>query len=190
MVKNKILDAATRMVGLLEAMNSEDRTRVIQAVLMLLGESPIAAAAPATATLGAQAPFVPPAAASRGPIGSEKAFFDLKQPANKGEELAVAARYREEALNATQSTREELKAIIQAARRNFDDGNYRRDIENARVKGLFNRGKSEARLSHFGQSVVDTLPDRAALKGLKKPKRTSARRAPAKKAARKAAAKK
>ena len=80
--------------------------------------------------------------------------------------------------------------MIQAARRNFDDGNYRRDIENARVKGLFNRGKTEAVLSHFGQSVVDTLPDRAGLKELKKPKRTSARRAPAKKVARKAVAKK
>lgn len=188
MVKNKILDATTAIVGLLEAMNSEERSRVIQAALMLLGESPVAPAAPAAPA--PPAPFGQPGAAPRGLVGSEKAFFDQKQPSNKGEELAVAARYREEKLDATQSTRDELKAVIQAARRNFDERNYRRDIENARVKGLFNRGKAEAVLSHFGQNVVDTLPDRDALKSLAKPKRTSGGRAPAKKVARKAPAKK
>lgn len=196
MVKNKIVDATTKIVSLLEPLTPDERVRAIQAAFTMLGDTTTATAAtiPAvpvsgTSTLGVGA--LPGATSARTPgAGSEKTYFDQKQPNNKGEELATAARYREEYLNASQSTKDELRQTIQAARRNFDAGNYRRDIENARVKGLFNRGGVDVVLSHYGQSVIDALPDRAAVKAIKKPKRTSARRAPAKKTAHKTTPKK
>jgi len=188
MVKNKVVDATMRVVALLDPLTPEERTRAIQAALTMLGDSTTATATgvhsaslSGTGVSGVVPPIGVVPARTLG-SGTEKDYFDQKQPSNKGEELAVAGRYREESLNASQSTKDELRQTIQAARRNFDAGNYRRDIENARMKGLFNRGGVDAVLSHYGQSVVDALPDRAAVKAIKKPKRTSARRTPAKKA--------
>lgn len=196
MVKNKVVDATTKVVALIEPLAPDERARVIQAALTMLGDVATSAAigSPAAAppSVMAASAIAPLGAAPLMAVvpGGEKAYFDQKQPTNKGEELAVAARYREERLGASQSNKEELRQVVQAARRNFDAGNYRRDIENARVKGLFNRGGVDAVLSHYGQSVVDALPNRAAVKAIKKPKRTSAGRAPAKKrTARKPAAK-
>lgn len=59
--------------------------------------------------------------------------------------------------------------MISAARRNFDASNFGRDINNARTKGLFNKGtgKDAYVLSYYGQNYVDILPNRDQLKTLK-----------------------
>lgn len=187
MAINKTLEATNKLVAILEPLENADRQRVIHAAFVLLGVTASDAATtttPAALLLGAK-PGPP-----NGKVASEKAFFDLKQPANKGEELAVAARFREENLDATGSTKDELKAIFKAARRNFDSNNFGRDIDNARKKGIFNRGSgSDAVLSHYGQSYVDTLPDRDAVKALRKPKGAGAKRSPVKRAAKSTAKK-
>jgi hypothetical protein len=173
---NKVLDATNKLVTLLESVDKADRAKVIQAAFVLLGEEVPVTAAPVigAAPAGAIRQGTP---IQRTGATSEKEFFDAKQPANKIEELAVAARYREEVLDAAGSTKEDLKATVKAARRNFDDSNYRRDINNAKVKGLFNRGNGEeAVLSHYGQKYVDALPDRDAAKAVRRPKGAGARK--------------
>lgn len=114
-----------------------------------------------------------------------KAYFDQKQPKSKLEELAVAARFREETERADVSTQEEIKAVFGGARRTFDAHNFRRDLDNARTKGLFMRGtgRNSVQLSSYGQSLVDALPDRQKVKDLTPPKGS---KKPRKKAGRKA----
>ncbi len=176
MARSKAVDAVSKLVGVLEPLEGTERIRAIQAALTLLGEGGISDGGGGDlATIGTERPLR---------VG-EKSYFDEKKPRTKGEELAVAARYREEREGATASTKAELAATTTAARRNFDASNFRRDIENARVKGLFTRGsgKDSVVLSHYGQSYVDALPDRNALKALDKPKGARARRKARKKAA-------
>lgn len=102
-----------------------------------------------------------------------QSYFAAKNPRTKGEELAAAARYRELNEGAESSTRADLERVIKNARRNFDAGNFRRDLENARTSGLFTRGsgKDSIILSTYGQSYVDALPDRAVAKQFARPKR-------------------
>ena len=184
MATNKVLEATNKLVAILESLENTDQQKVIQAAFVLLGVTsgvPLAVTPPAgpLGNSGARPP--------NGGAVNEKAFFDLKQPANKGEELAVAARFREEKFDATESTKDELKVVFSAARRNFDSSNFNRDLNNARTKGLFNRGgeRSKVVLSHYGQSYVDALPDQEAIKALRKPKGAGAKRPSAKRAAKK-----
>jgi hypothetical protein len=181
MAKNKILDATTALVGVLDGLLPEERTRAIRAALVLLGDANPDLMDGGTGVGGA--PAFSAAGRKAGTV-SEKVYLDEKNPRDKGEELAVAARYREEHLGATECTKEELGAVIRAARRNFDDRHFKRDLENARIKGLFNRGtaKNAAVLSHYGQGYVDAMPDRKAVKALSKPK-GAGRRSPKKKPA-------
>ncbi len=144
MATNEIVKATTGIVSLLESLESEERNRAISAALTLLGESQVPAAAPPASGLGGSGvgrSTSASASASEGKdeIGSHKQFFASKVPKNKGEEIAVAARYRELKDGASVSTKDEIKAVINGARRNFDANNYMRDLNNARTKGLFNR---------------------------------------------------
>lgn len=179
MAKNKVLDATTGIVAILEPLESDDRARAIQAALTVLGggePSQFRSGGGGSGTDGG----------GGGSVGDAKAYFDQKEPRTKGEELATAARFREQHADAEASTQGELKEVIKAARRNFDANNFRRDLDNARTKGLFNRGtgKDSAVLSHYGQNYVDALPDREALKRLRNPKRARAKRKASKKKAR------
>jgi hypothetical protein len=99
------------------------------------------------------------------------AFFDQKDPQNKGESLAVAARYRELHGN-DQHSKADLKTVITNAGRNFDDHNFKRDMNNAkRQAGFFNLGTGrDAKLSYYGKQYVDALPNREGAGALKKPK--------------------
>lgn len=168
MPKTKAVDMVPKIVSLLETLESADRQRVITAVLTLLGESvqPVSVQPPLTGGFPANA--INPAQTS------EKSFFDIKQPNAKIEEIAVAARYREESEQATSSTKADLQKVFRSARRNFDSHNFHRDMANARSAGLFNRdtGRDSIELSHYGQNYVDALPHRAALKQLRRPKGT------------------
>ena len=174
MAENKILKATNGVVTILDPLDSAERVRVVEAAWKILNEAPTSHA-PGSVPIAAS-----PEKRSQGGSKEEKPYFDNKQPANKVEELAVAARFREQALGADATTKEEMKGVIIRARRNFDDKNYPRDLNNARREGLFNKGGGGdgAVLSYYGQNYVDALPDREALKSLGKPK--SANRKPSK----------
>jgi hypothetical protein len=87
--------------------------------------------------------------------------------ATKIEELAVAARFLEKTANQTTVTQAEIKSVISAARRNFDASNFGRDINNARTKGLFNKGtgkdayeiRNNRGVGHVGGDVDPNLMD-------------------------------
>lgn len=163
---------------ILEPLESEDRKKAVAAAMMLLGES------------GIQAGSVDGDDADGGErnddaldsneLRSVRAFFDAKDPQNKIEELAVAARYREQKEGAHEHTKDDLEKAAKDARRNFDSSNYSRDINNAKVKGLFTRGR-ENKLAYYGQEYVDTLPDRDALSQLRKPRTSGKKKARTKK---------
>ena len=183
MAKNKIMEATGKIVAILDSFNSEERVRVIQAALTVLGEDPF----PGSVASGSDGDARPRQVAGlengAGAV-SAKTYFKSKEPKFKGEELATAARYREQHTEAEASTKNDLKAVFKDARRNFDANNFLKDLNNARTKGLFNKGtgKDSAVLSHYGQNYVDAMPDRDAMKKLRKPKRASA---PRKKASKK-----
>jgi hypothetical protein len=170
--KLKTVDAVGKVVSVLEALDHADRGRVIRAALTLLADQ----GAPEEHMLG-ELGIESSAVGGRSSAG-EKAYFDKKEPRTKGEELAVAARYREERDNATASTRPDLERVIRAARRNFDGNNFRRDLENARTAGFFTRGtgRDSIVLSYYGQQYVDTLPNRDGLNHLRQPKKSNRRR--------------
>jgi hypothetical protein len=161
----------SRLVAMLTPLAVADRGKAIRAALTLLGDD-----AQDALDLGGGGGNVGGAGGGggmRGPVPKEQAYFAAKSPRTKIEELAVAARYREERESAQSSTKSELAAIFKEARKNFDPRNYRRDLENARTAGLFTRGtgRDSATLADYGQRYVDALPDRQAVAALPKPKR-------------------
>ncbi len=71
------------------------------------------------------------------------------------------------------------RVISTEARRSFHDGNFGRDIDNARAAKFFNPGGSAATgftLSHVGQNYVDALPDREKAKAVKKAAKSGKKR--------------
>lgn len=175
MTKATIAGASSTLYQLLEPFTSEERRRIVQATMLLLGDSAVALSngGPGTGTpanTGGGAQF-----GSGGP----KSYFESKAPTKKIEELAVAARFLENSSKGDAHTSEAIKGVFVVARRNFDGGNFVRDINNARTAGLFNKGgnaKTGFTLSYYGQNYVDVLPDRAKLKELKRPKKGASRK--------------
>jgi hypothetical protein len=164
MSTSKLTDAVSQLTKVLEPLQKDERQKVIQAVFSLLGNEPSGKLHLDGDNGGDQK--------ERVMSGQEKTYFDKKDPKTKGEELAIAARFREQTAKAQTHTKEDIRKVVEAARRNFDVRNFKRDIENARTKGLFNRGtgKGQFTLSYYGQSYVDGLPDRNAVKKLRRPK--------------------
>ncbi|MDO8374873.1 MAG: hypothetical protein Q7T39_23325 [Polaromonas sp.] len=183
MATNKILSVTNKLFALLEPLEDDERARAIQATFVMLGSTPVTFANTGGGT-GAGTAGASGNQRGFGTAGNEKTYFDTKKPANKIEELAVAARFREETAGATTSTKQELSEVIKGARRDFDANNYGRDLANAKTKGIFNKGNgTDVVLSHYGQSYVDALPDREAVKVIGKPKKAGAKRPAAKRAA-------
>lgn len=178
MTKTTVAQLPAKLYELLSPLSAEDRNRVVQATLILLGDD-AALATPASGglpSLGARATGSTPTDAG--------AYFDDKAPKNKGEALAVAARFRELRQNKDTHSKADLKAVITGSRRNFDDHNFARDINNAkRQAGFFNlgTGRDASKLSYYGQRFVDALPDREAAAKLKRPKVGGNRKQAAKK---------
>src|SRR2546425_1151116 len=174
MAKSKTVDAVSKVVGVLESLKADERARVVRAVLTLVGDEsgePLSKVVEA----GGGAELMSP---GRGVQAGEKAYFDSKEPRTKLEELAVAARFREEKEGASASTRAQIEKVVKTARRNFDGKNFRRDLDNARRKGLFNSGtgKDSIILSYYGQELVDALPNREVVKATTKPKQAGGAR--------------
>lgn len=166
MPKTSVAQLPAKLYGLLSGLSSEDRARAIQATLILFGEE-----AP-TAPLVGGTPLPRPRTSGAAPT-DPAAYLDEKAPTNKGETLAVAARFRELSQKEETHSKADLKTVITRARRNFDDSNFARDINNAkRQAGFFNlgTGRDAVKLSYYGQQFVDALPDREAASKLLKPK--------------------
>src|SRR5687767_15144120 len=98
MAKNTLADVSTKLYALLEPLDSAQRKRTISAVLILLGDEPLAG----SSSGHGDAPGQESTAVGRGerpansPNGGDaKQFFDSKQPKEKRltkiEELAIAA---------------------------------------------------------------------------------------------------
>lgn len=179
MSKLNIAQVTGKLYDLLKDLEPDERQRVVASTLMLFGE-----AAPSQVNAGGV-----PANPAGGGNHIPKSFMDEKDPQNKGESLAVAARYLELYENTEAHTKEDFKRVFSDSRRNFDNTNFARDIKNVRNQsGYFNKntGKGSDTLSYYGQNYVDALPDREKAKGIKRPKTKAA----AKKKAKKTTAKK
>ena len=164
--KTSVASVTTDLYELLEPLSPEERHRAIAAVQTLLGAVATPAGAGGLGAPAAQQPLLGQTALG----GTAQAFFGQKQPSSTPEALAVAARYRELTQNSMEHTKDDFRSVFKDARRSFDSRNFGRDIGNARKVGLFVRGK-EISLADWGQQYVDTLPNRAAIKDLKRPKR-------------------
>lgn len=166
--QKKVVDTSVEIFNLLEPYSPEERQRIIHAAIILLGDTPVF---PGKTSRGTQ--LFNPSVVS----GGAQEFFAEKNPKNKGEELAVAARYIELTASVEEISKADFKAVFAEARRNFDDKNFSRDIDNAkRQAGLFNigTGRDANKLSYQGQQFVDALPDRdTALKHKRKKVKTA-----------------
>ncbi|MGD0272410.1 MAG: hypothetical protein ABSB96_01545 [Gaiellaceae bacterium] len=182
MTTTNVAQVPAKLYELLAPLTPEERLRVVQATLILFGDDKVGAASPLPPLIQSPSNF-----ATSDPGGSSSdavAFFEEKAPRNKGELLAVAARFRELVEKEESHSKADLKKVITDARRNFDSNNYARDIGNAkRQAGFFNlgTGRDATTLSYFGQQFVDALPDRDAAGKLKRPKVGGSKKRTAKK---------
>lgn len=161
---NNLAQIREKLYQLLSPLTPEERARIVQSTLILFGDQE-------TPIVGTGGGNLNPAQPSQ-QLGSEQEYFQTKNPKNKGEELAVAARYREEKQRAETHSKADLKKVITDARRNFDDKNFGRDLNNAkRQAGFFNTGtaRNASKLSYYGQQFVDALPNRDAAAKIKRP---------------------
>ena len=154
--KESVGSATQKVHAILESVG-DDWAKVVNAAVVLMGGNALNAGSGAGA--GGGAGTGAPGAGS----GSAAAYFAAKEPKGKIEALAVAARYREEHESVQTHTKEEFAAVFKAARRNFDTKKFSADINNAKAKGLFNKGADNT-LAYNGQRYVDALPDRKAAK--------------------------
>lgn len=179
MTTKSVADASAELYKLLEGFTSEERGRIVKGTLMLFGE----VVPTAGMELRGGEDIDTPAAVGGAGFKDARAFFETKAPTSKIEELAVAARFREQKEGAERHTKKEFASVITNARRNFDAHNFKRDLDNARTAGFFNKGGSEKEgfiLSYYGQNYVDALPDREKLKTLKRPKKAAGTKAKSK----------
>lgn len=192
MTKMSFTDVIKQCIDLLNALEDNQRDRAVASILAAIGMD---AKLPNNDTSrnnqgnDAQSTTTTEAGKKLTPTG----FFKAKEPKNKGERLAVAARYRELHEQAEQHNKDDLKKIHQLARQNFDAHNFPADIKNAQTNSCyFNTGgaKGEYQLSFYGQEYVDKMPDREAMRALKKPRKKSSRKKAVKKSSRKKASKK
>lgn len=166
-------ELSNKVYGLLSELETEERSKVITAVMSLFGEEVAAPCGANNSPMGGGASGV---VAPQAPAASNSAkqYYAMKQPKNKGEMLAVAAKFREEHSNGASSAQNDFASFFRDARQNFDRGNFFRDIKNAQNQAhLFNKGtpRGQYQLSFYGQQYVDALPDREAVKKLKRPGR-------------------
>lgn len=159
------------LYALLEPFSSEERLRIIQATLMLLGEKPL---------VSNKQHIIQKPIGTDFSMDNPSEFMEYKSPKNKVEQFAVAARFRELKEGATSSMRDDFEAIFNACRIDFERDKFSDDMKHGKEAGLFNINGSMAdgfTLSNYGQKVVDLLPDRDAIKALmisksSKPKKT------------------
>lgn len=175
-----------QLYDLLDGLESDERAKVVNSVLQLYGDATPVSSGGASGA----ASTTPPGdtgTSQQGASATEQHFYAEKSPKNKGEMLAVAARYREQHGGGDIHQLNDFAAFFKEARQNFDRSNFLRDMKNATHQaGLFTKGmpKGQYQLSYFGQQYVDALPSREGLTKLKRPKlRGTTKRNQGKKAA-------
>lgn len=178
-----IAETTLLIFNALEQHDVDEQEKVLSAVQSLLGNT----LSPIPAGPSPQMPSsiaTPPAQTNSGPDESEESYFAHKGPQNKIEELAVAAHYLEKSSGKTGHTREAIKSTIESARRNFDAKNFKRDMNNAKTRGLFNKGgtSGEYTLSFYGKNYIDALPDRDTAAAIRAPKKVGGKKKAKKKA--------
>lgn len=182
-MKKDIGKLTSEIYDLLNGLDKEESTRVLASVstLLSLGTLP-------SNDNGSPGNLSGKPLGSGGQPKEAKTYFDHKKPQTKGEEFAVAARFRSENGLGDSHTKDDFKTIIKAqAKRAFDEGNFNRDIDNAIRAGKFfikGDGKGQYMLSSIGEKYVDSLPDRDAAKAARKAKGNGAKKSK-KKAAKK-----
>ena len=175
-------ELSNKVYTLLQDLEAEERTKVLTSVAHLFGDPPTLGSPGSTSTQ-ASTPQPKPNFGSQSASGTPQQYFVSKDPKNKGEMLAVAAKYLEDHGSGHLHTREDFEKFFTDARQNFDRKNFARDMKNARNQAhLFNKGTTggQHQLSYFGQQYVDLLPDREALKKLQRPGRKAAKKKKAK----------
>jgi hypothetical protein len=161
---------SNKVYDLLQGLDAEDRTKILASVTQLYGDNEVSTNGVGGISRGS----APDTASNLTGEHNPQEYCKSKDPQNKGELLAVAARYHEIHAKSDASKLEDFVAFFNAARRNFDRHNFLRDMKNAQIQaGLFNTGggRGQYRLSYYGQQYVDALPDREAVKKLKRPSR-------------------
>jgi hypothetical protein len=160
MTIKSMVQMPAELYALLVPFNSEERLRIIQATLLLLGEKPLAA----NRQLTYQKPDGKEAS-----VDNPKEYLEQKAPRNKVEQFAVVARFRELEEGVTSSLREDFEALFNALRLDFDKDKFSDDMKHGKEAGLFSFSgnmKDGFTLSAYGQKYVDLLPDRDAVKAL------------------------
>lgn len=183
MTKKNIAQISASLFDLLKDLDAQERQRAVTATMMLFGENIAPTNTSGTTTTNGNVNLRNNTNTKENADVTPKSYIDEKEPKNKGEALAVAARYRELYQKAETHTKAEIKEILTSARRNFDERNYQRDIKNAiHQAGYFNKNtdKGSDTLSYYGQNYVDALPDRETAKKISKPKIKSASKKKAK----------
>lgn len=162
-----------KVYELLGGLEPGERTKVLKAVAQLFGDPADSqrTGSGMTESGGSQRGSAGSAQQHGLPANAQE-FFVHKNPENRGEMLAVAARYREQYGAADVHQEDDFANFFAEARQNFDRRNFVRDMKNAQNRaGLFNKGgaRGKYQLSYFGQQYVDALPNREAVKHLKRP---------------------
>lgn len=164
MKEDATVNVLTQIFNLLTPIEPGERIRILQTVQAFFG---VVAVMPQSSINQNKS-----VAIGASDSGDAKQFFDRKEPKNKGEDFAVAAKFSIENGQGDVHTLDSLKNIIKSqAKRRFDAQNFVRDMSNAVQNAkLFMCGdtKGEYVLSAHGEKYVDALPDRAAAKVAKK----------------------
>jgi hypothetical protein len=170
-----LANAHTTIFKALQPFSSDERFRIVESVLALLGEPAKMMASPIETATRQAATGKTPTVAKQTEPGSAKAFFDAKRPANKVEEYAVAAAFIKKTTGKTTFPKEALAQVVSEAERHFNRDKLKRDLANARAAGLLSRDskKDTITLLPQGQRYVDLLPDRHAALTLFPARKTS-----------------
>jgi hypothetical protein len=178
-----VLEAVAAALEVLEPLDDEGRERALRWLGESLGVQPTS-----DASHPAPNPLPPrtttPAPGSPAPPADAKAFLLQKDPADKGQQLAVLAYFKTHFEGTDTFTTQDLVDLNVVAG-GPRIANPSRDMDNAtRKAGLFTTvsGRSK-KLSALGELVVDALPDRAAAREVlkqRRPKKRVAKRAPTK----------
>jgi len=138
MNRSNVASTAVKVFKLLEPFASDDRHRIVKAAMTLVGEPLRSDEGDDESSTGGDRQGEAKRAGGR---VDAKTFFDQKEPSTKIEELAVAARFRE--LNdraVTSHDREDLKKVIEGARRNFDAKELQARSEQCQGSGPVQQG--------------------------------------------------
>lgn len=177
--KKSVADVAKGMFDLVSTLDSENQQKAISALLALLGMSRSNIGGSADDGAGGRTD-------ENGGTDDAaiEAYFEEKDPQSKIEELAVVAHFRETRLKATAHTKDDFKAVIEAARRDFDSNNFNRDLDNAKTRGLLNRVPGNT-LAYYGKKYVAAMPNRDDVKKVPAPRRGKRKSGRTRKASRK-----